>query len=592
VSNHISRRTALTVLVGGGVGMALAACGNNDQGGAPSGSGSGSAPGPSASGSQAAPASSGSAAGTPGGQLSVVFPNQEEADAKSLDPNVGGGATYVNSIYGSLYDQLVYQDPTTGKPVPGLATWDVSSDGLTYTFHLNRAAKFHDGTPVTTADVKFSLDRSVDPKYAPGNATGTSVMAAYKESEIIDPATIKVTLKTPSANFLWSAVGRTYLAVVPKAYVEKVGIEAFGQQKPMGSGPFQFVEWQHGDHITVKRNPNYSWGPSFFKTSGGPALLDSIVFRFIQDPATRLAALTSGQSNAIQGIAPFDQAGLESNPQFAVIQVRKNGQPGGLNLNTQNAATDDLAVRQAISYAVDRDALNKAVYAGVHFPAYTLLEEKMGRWVNKDAVLPKTDVAKAKEILDAAGWAPGSDGIRAKNGKRLSLVAVCGQDLQQALTLIQAQVKAAGIDLQIQAGSTAQVSSLLQAPGNGAYNVAWSLLNGRTNEDPYVLRTLFSSKSIPGGSEGTANASRVNLPELDKILDQAAVTLDDDKRQDLYYQAQKTLVDYVGYVPLLSINQNWGVVKGVNGIFPDVRGTYTYFNDAWLDPSIQGRWHG
>jgi peptide/nickel transport system substrate-binding protein len=524
-----------------------------------------------------------------GGELIVVFPKQEEADAKSMDPNIGGGATYVNSIYGAIYDQLVYQDPKTGEVVPGLAEkWETSPDGKQYTFHLKKEAKFHDGTPVTAEDVKFSFDRSVDPANLPGNATGISVMAAYKDSVVIDDHTLKVDLKQSSGSFLQSAMGRTYLAIVPKAYVQKVGPKVFGQEKPMGSGPFEFVQWKHGDSITVKRNPNYTWGPKFFETAGKAPSVETIVFRFIEDASTRLAALESGQANAIQGIAPFDQARLGNSGRYDVIEVKKNGQPGGLNLNTQRFPTSELEVRQAMALAIDRDAINKSVYAGTNFPSRYLLEEKMGKWLNKDAALPEQDIEKAKQTLEDAGWKVGGDGIRTKDGKRLVVKVVCGQDTQQALTLVQAQMKVVGIQFDVQAGSTAQVSTLTTGAA-GDYNASWATAGGRTNEDPYVLRTLFHSESIPPGTRGTANASRVNLPEVDQLLEKASTTLDQTERQTLFNQVQKILVDYVAYIPLLSINQNFAVVKGVHGIVSDARGTYTYWNDVFLDKSLQGR---
>jgi peptide/nickel transport system substrate-binding protein len=241
-----------------------------------------------------------------------------------------------------------------------------------------------------------------------------------------------------------------------------------------------------------------------------------------------------------------------------------------------------------MALAIDRDAINKSVYAGTNFPSRYLLEEKMGKWLNKDAALPEQDIEKAKQTLEDAGWKVGGDGIRTKDGKRLVVKVVCGQDTQQALTLVQAQMKVVGIQFDVQAGSTAQVSTLTTGAA-GDYNASWATAGGRTNEDPYVLRTLFHSESIPPGTRGTANASRVNLPEVDQLLEKASTTLDQTERQTLFNQVQKILVDYVAYIPLLSINQNFAVVKGVHGIVSDARGTYTYWNDVFLDKSLQGR---
>jgi peptide/nickel transport system substrate-binding protein len=581
--SNISRRTMLTSLTGAVVASALVACGaevRQDDSKT------------STKGSESPTTQSGSSPKGPGGHLIVVFPNQEEVDAKGLDPNIGAGATYVNSIYGSIYDQLVYQDPTTGEPVPGLATWDVSDDGLKYTFHIRKEAKFHDGSPVTADDVLFSLKRASDPKYLPGNSTGVSIFKQFDHATVLDDKTIEVVLKSPSANFLWSAVGRTYAAIVPKAYVEKIGDEAFNQERPMGSGPFKFVEWEHGSHIRVEKNPDYTWGPKFFKTAGGPPNIDSIEFRFIIDPSTRIAALRSGQVSAIQGIPPFDQAALLADSTFEVKEVRKNGQPGGLFLNTRAFPISELPVRQALALVVDRKELNSTVFAGVHFPIRTVLEEKMGQWVNTDAQLPETAVEEAKSVLDQAGWTIGADGIREKDGKRLRLVAATSENLQQAMTMIQDQAKRAGIEIEVQVGSSAQISDLAQAKGDGDYHLLWQLINGRTNEDPYVLRTMYHTNSIPGGSEGVANASRYSNPEIDRLLDSATGEMDNDKRKGLYHAVQKILVDNVVYLPLLSINQNWAVVKGVSGLTSDARGTYTYFHDVEMAPELAGRWNG
>lgn len=521
-----------------------------------------------------------------GGTLIVALPAPEAGDVKSLDPNVGGGAIYAHTINGTMFDQLVYQDPETGEVVPGLAdSWEVSPDGKQYTFKLVTKAKFWDGTPVTAEDVKFTLDRSVDEKYLPGNAYTRSLMANYDRSELVDKSTVRVFLKQPQANFLASAVGRDYLSIVPKAYVEKVGAKTFGE-KPMGSGPFQFVEWSHNSHVTVKRNPDYAWGPRFFETAGKAPSLDKLTFRFIPEDQTRVAALESGQVNMVIVLPPFDQDRLESNDQLEVIVVRKNGQPGVLNLQTERAPTNDLAVRRAISLSIDREALNRAVYAGKNFPAYHMLEERMGDWLNKDARFPERDVERAKQVLDEAGWTMGSDGVRHEGGQSLVLDAMASTEVQQGMTLLQDQLKEAGIRLDIRVVSRAQASASLQ--GDGRYHVAWGNPIGWTNEDPHLLYSLNHSRNKP--PSGTSNESRVSVPEIDTLLAQAAVTMNRDERRQLYFQAQQKLVDYVPVVPLLSFNRNICVVKGVHGIMPDIRGTYTYFHDAWMEQPLHGRW--
>jgi peptide/nickel transport system substrate-binding protein len=157
------------------------------------------------------------------------------------------------------------------------------------------------------------------------------------------------------------------------------------------------------------------------------------------------------------------------------------------------------------------------------------------------------------------------------------------------MTLIQSQLKEVGIDMSVQPGSSSQVFNTLQSPG-GSYNVAWPIRAGWTNEDPYLMYSHNHSKNIP--PNGMSNYSRVNVSEIDRLLDTAAVTADPARRKELYYKAQEIMVDYVPFVPMLSFNLNMAVVKGVRGLMPDIRGTYTYFNDVWVEKPLQGKWPG
>lgn len=514
------------------------------------------------------------------GTLSIAFPDLESADAKSMDPGAGGGTTYVQSIYGALYDILVYQDPNTGNVVPGLAkSWEISPDGKQYTFHLAPEAKFWDGTPVTAEDVKYTLDRTVDPKYLPGNAYTRVLMANYDGSEVNGPHDIRVKLKQVQPNFLVSVIGRTYFGIISKTYIEKIGFQEFGRN-PMGSGPFIFVEWRRGDSITVQRNPNYTWGPAFFKSNNKPPAVDRIVFRFLEDDSTRIAALESGQVNAIIGVPPLDEDRIGQNPRFLIVKVRKNGQPGGFYFNSRQGLTSALAVRQAIAYAVDRDAINQSIYQNKFYPAYYVLEERMGEWLNKSARFPDYDPARAKKILDDAGWKLGSDGVREKQGKKLILKTITRPDVRDAMTLVQAQLSDIGVQLDIEATSSSQALNIA-TDGAGKFDILWSNRAGLTNEDPNVLRYLFAPSSGP--PKGLGNFGLVVRKDIDDDLIAASTISDHSARKKAYYDIQKKLTDDVPYLPLLSFNLDIATAKNVSGLMPDIRGTYTYFNDVQVE---------
>jgi len=167
--------------------------------------------------------------------------------------------------------------------------------------------------------------------------------------------------------------------------------------------------------------------------------------------------------------------------------------------------------------------------------------------------------------------------------------SVSAPDTEQAMVMIQSQLKAVGIEFTVRKISSAQILQLMTQP-DGDYEAGWQTGQGRTNENPSVLRTLFHSESIPPGKGGSYNVSRIRSPEVDSLIEKAQAEANDTERAKLYGQAEKILTDQVAFIPILSFNQNYAVVKGVHGIVSDARGTYTYYNDVWLDKSIQGRW--
>jgi len=567
-SHHRRARRGLAAVVAALVAaLALAACGG------------------SGGGSNSGARTTTTAARVPGGKVVVAFASDAQTDASSLDPNLNGAGRNSHTIMSALYDTLVYQDPTTGKIVPGLATrWIVSPQADQYTFYLNPNARFWDGTPVTADDVKFSIERAINiRRYALQVAYSASLLSAYERSDVIDDHTIKITFRGPQASVLELGLSRDYFSIISKAYTTRVGDRAFGA-RPMGSGAFKVREFVPGDHVTIERNPDHTWGPPFLRAAA-PSI-DAVEFRFIPDDSTRVAALQSGQVNLIQTVPPRDQLQLRNNSAFTIIPARKNGQNAGFNMQFDRAPTNDLKVRQAISYAVDRDALNESVYAGTNFPAYTILEQSMGRWVNQNAVFPKHDLDKAKALLDQDGWRVGPGGIRVKDGRQLRVTGIASQGESDAMTLLQAELKEAGISMQIQTVSLAAMAEIVS--GTGAFNLAWQAAYGFPGTDPAMLYTLYASRNSP--PVGRTNFGHVSIPQVDALLAKALVTVNPDQRKQLYDEVQQLLVDNVAYLPLISFNTNLAAVNGVHDIVPDARGQYYYFSDAWMDRGIQSKW--
>jgi ABC-type transport system substrate-binding protein len=229
---------------------------------------------------------------------------------------------------------------------------------------------------------------------------------------------------------------------------------------------------------------------------------------------------------------------------------------------------------------VDKEALNRNVYYGVHVPTRSILEEKMWAF-NPQALLPAYDPAAAKRTLDEAGWTVGPDGTRQKDGKRLELYGFAWYDIRPA-EVVQSQLQAVGIKL--------TVEKLSRAAGNDRVNGNdWHLYFhqpwGWTNEDPHILYTNFHSSNVPPLAD--SNRDKVNLPELDRLLEEAYQTLDAPKRQELYLRAQEIVAREAVAVPLISMYRNVAVRKGVHGIMSDIRGTYSYLHDVWIEPSAR-----
>jgi peptide/nickel transport system substrate-binding protein len=356
-------------------GVTFAGCGGSSSTSSSSGSGTAKLTGN---------AQSAECQGTPvkGGSLAYA----RQLGPVTLDPFAptnSQGDIFATSI---IYQPLVQPDPKGGsKLVPGVADkWSASPDGKTYTFHINPNAKFSDGTPVTAEDAKFTLDKFADPKW-----NIASVLAdGYKGTDVVDKATVKVHLSAPTPGFLWNiAIFDAY--VVPKAKVLAEGRKAFFKH-PIGSGPFMVKDWKPGSSITFVRNPHY-W-------EKGLPYLDKVTYLYSQDDNSRLLALESGRAQMADGI-PFSQVNtLKAKPDLE-LQTAKVPYWLGLWLNHQRAQFKDVNVRQAMQYAIDKDLINKKIYAGLGTIPNSILPEFIGD-AKPDEVKPyPRDVAKAKELM-------------------------------------------------------------------------------------------------------------------------------------------------------------------------------------------------
>lgn len=281
-----------------------------------------------------------------------------QLEPPNLDPTTGGAASAIRVVtYHNIFEGLTRID-RDGAVVPDLAkSWDISDDGLTYTFHLQPDVTFHDGTPLTAADVKFSYDRARGPNSL--NAQ-KQLFAAIKDVEIVDPLTVRVTLSRPQGDFLYNMGWGDAVIVSEKS-------AATNGTHPVGTGPFEFVDWVRGDHIDLKKNPNY-WGT--------PAKLDKATFKFISDPAAATAAILAGDIDAFPAFpAPEALGQIKADPRFKVEVGSTEGETI-MAMNEARKPLDNIKVRQAIAHAIDRrSVIDGAMYGygtpiGTFFPPH------------------------------------------------------------------------------------------------------------------------------------------------------------------------------------------------------------------------------
>ena len=304
-----------------------------------------------------------------------------------LDPTIAAPVAIREVTWANLFEGLVKLD-RDGKVVPLLAkSWTVSPDGLVYTFRLQDNVKFHDGKPMSSADVKFSFDRARGPTST--NAQ-KQIFAPIEAIDTPDPTTAVIRLKQPSGNFLYFLSWGDASIVSPEA-------SETNRANPVGTGPFRFKGWARGDKVELVRFADY-WGTK-------PAL-EAVTFRFITDPQAQVAALRAGDVDAFPNIgAPELFADLKKDKRFTAVAGNTEGEIVA-GMNNAKKPFDDVRVRRALMHAIDRKALIEGAYSGFGQPIGSHFSPNHPAYVDTTGIVPH-DPAKAKALLKEAGHGSG-----------------------------------------------------------------------------------------------------------------------------------------------------------------------------------------
>jgi peptide/nickel transport system substrate-binding protein len=413
-----------------------------------------------------------------------------------LDPTAGAAAAIDEVLYANVFEGLTRIGPN-GQVLPDLAeSWTVSDDGKVYTFKLHTGVKFHDGTVFDANDVKFSLDRA-----RADNSVNAQkgLFAAIGTVEVVDPATVKVTLKNPQGSFLYNMGWGDAVMVAPES-------ADTNKEKPIGTGPFKFLSWAKGSAITLVKSDHY-WGT--------PAFLDKAEFRIVPDAAAYVPALLSGDIQAFPFFDPDSVAQVKDDPRFKVVIGSTEGETI-LSINNKKPPFDKLQVRQAISYALDRKAIIDGASAGLGVPIGSHMSPASKAYVDLTGRYPH-DVAKAKELLKEAGF---------ENGFKATLKLPPPAYARLGGEIIASELRDVGINLEIIPVEWAQW--LDQVFTKKDYDLTIVSHTEPNDIDIYSRKDYYFN---------------YDNPAFDKIIADLNLTSDEAKRNQLLGQAQKILAD-------------------------------------------------
>ncbi|ESZ72741.1 ABC transporter substrate-binding protein [Mesorhizobium sp. M0761] len=413
-----------------------------------------------------------------------------------LDPTAGAAAAIDEVLYANVFEGLTRIGPN-GEVLPDLAeSWAISDDGKVYTFKLHTGVKFHDGSDFDAGDVKFSLDRA-----RADNSVNAqkALFAAIDTVEVVDPATVKVTLKNPQGSFLYNLGWGDAVIVAPES-------ADTNKEKPIGTGPFKFQSWAKGSSITLVKSDTY-WG--------APVFLDKAEFRIVPDAAAAVPALLSGDIQAFPFFDPDSVAQVKDDPRFKVVIGSTEGETI-LAINNKKPPFDKLEVRQAIAFALDRKAIIDGASAGLGVPIGSHMSPASKAYVDLTGLYPH-NVDKAKELLKQAGL---------ENGFKAMLKLPPPSYARLGGEIIASQLRDVGIDLEIIPVEWAQW--LDQVFTKKDYDLTIVSHTEPNDIDIYSRKDYYFN---------------YDNPAFDKIIAELNLTSDDAKRNTLLGEAQKILAD-------------------------------------------------
>ncbi|MDP8923640.1 MAG: ABC transporter substrate-binding protein [Chloroflexota bacterium] len=541
---------------------------------------------------QATPQLAQQATGTPkrGGQLNVVVQN----DWVSFDPPFNTAEPNgSNMIYGAWMNWLQDSSGNWGPQPDLVAEWDQKPDLLT--LKLQKGVKFHDGTAWDAKAAKWNLDRLIfHPASGPrANMRGIDVSGedqaaleqlranpstaftfTSKAVEVVDDSTVRIRFSAPNAAIVSALCGPGAAPISPEAY-NKAGKDAYGRS-PVGAGPYRFVEWQTGSHVTLERNPDY-WK----KGADGQPLpyIDKLQYRLIIDDSVRLLELRSGSAQFTELIQGKDVAGLKSDSSITLVESLASGNNYRVIFDSTNPESPfrNVKLRQAMLYALDREAMAKTLgFASGVARKYLLPKGSLGYDDSEQVPYYSYDRAKAEALVKEAIAEDKS--LAGPDGRVAFTFSVIDRAVDKAQSeMIKQMGEQVGFAVNLETlERAAWTAKLVKRPGQpgGKFDMA-SMRNPVTADDPDGQWRAYYH------SGGSFNVAHLEDPEWDRMIDAAAATFDAEQRKQKYLDLERRAFEQAWYSTLWQQNWNWAFTNKLQNFVEPVTNRW-HFTESWL----------
>ncbi len=476
-----------------------------------------------------------------------------------------------SDIVNMFQDTLVALDWDGRTPIPYLAkSWTVSADGKTYTFKLRDDVSFCSGKKFTAEDVIYSFKRLKDPAIKGPYAWRAGNI---KELRAPDPYTVEYQLEEPYSELLLQLTMFTNV-IHNKESVEALGKD-YGIKGADGTGPWCFASWQPRTEIVLKRHDAYKWGPSMYKNKG-PVKFEKLVVKIVPEDSSRVAAMMAGQFDITHQFPSQFIAQAKAFPSLAVTEAKPNFQLLYYGFKTTRPMVADRRVREAMSIAINRAEIGKAILQGNADPAYTFVDPEALDFDPKTKDIIREDIERAKKLLDEAGWKPGADGVREKDGERLApkIYYTANANSARVAEAIQGYLRKIGVDWRLNPWDST-ISPVKMAEQD--YEI-WSVTV------PYLsagdlMNIYFDSQNIP-----TPNRMNWKDAETDAWLKLGRSALTEADRAKFYALVQQKVTREHLWMPVLNINMHQVANKRIKGARPHMIYQNTFYKG--LDASL------